>query len=132
MTTKTNAVSKQVHVICDHDALFGAIELKLNCLPQLRVTRLETNAAEQFSPNESSLTYPAEGIDLIIVAPVPPITDPMSILAKTALLNCVGRVPVLVVSDQPSKPSSEDKITYLNFPFDIDDLTTTVAGILGC
>ncbi|MCX7707375.1 MAG: hypothetical protein N2204_05155 [Anaerolineae bacterium] len=125
-------MSKQVHVICDHDALYGAIELKLSCLPQLRVTRLETNAVEPPSRNEPQSKYPAEEIDLIIVAPVPPLNDPMSILAKASLLNYVGRVPVLIISDQPSKPSSDDKITYLNFPFDSDDLTATVAEILSC
>lgn len=132
MTTAPDVMSKQVHVVCDHDALYGAIELKLSCLPQLRVTRRETNAVEPLSHNEPQPQYPPEEIDLIIVAPVPPINDPVSILAKAALLDCVGRVPVLIVSEQPSRPPSDDKITYLNFPFDIDDLTVTVAGILGC
>lgn len=125
-------MSKQVHVICDHDALYGAIELKLSCLPQLRVTRLETNSVEQLSHNEPQTKYPAEEIDLIIVAPVPPINDPISILARAALLDQVGRVPVLIISEHPSKPPSDNKISHLNFPFDIDDLTATVAGILGC
>ena len=54
----------------------------------------------------------------------------MSMLSRTSLLNRVGQVPVLVISEQPSKPESDDKITYLNFPFDMDDLTDTVADIL--
>ena len=54
----------------------------------------------------------------------------MSVLSKASLLGSVGQVPVLVISEQPSRPESDDKITYLNFPFDMDDLTDTVAEIL--
>jgi hypothetical protein len=54
----------------------------------------------------------------------------MSILSKASLLNCVGEVPVLIISEQPSRPESDDRITYLNFPFDMDDLNITVVEIL--
>jgi hypothetical protein len=42
----------------------------------------------------------------------------------------VGQVPVLIISEQPSRPESDDLITYLNFPFDMDDLNRTVVDIL--
>ncbi len=121
----TDVMSKQIPVLCDYDALYAAIELKLSTLPHVRVVRLESNAAHR--PENRRL--PGE-LDLIIVAPVPPISDPMSVLAKAALLDHVGQVPMLIISEQPSRPESDDKITYLNFPFDMDDLTDTVADIL--
>ena len=122
---KTDVMSKEVYVLCDHDALYTAIELKLSGLPQVHVLRRESNPATQ--PDKER---PAAESDLIIVAPVPPVSDPMSILSKAALLNCVGEVPVLIISEQPSRPESDDRITYLNFPFDMDDLNNTVVEIL--
>jgi hypothetical protein len=122
---KTDAMSKEVYVLCDHDALYTAIELKLSGLPQVHVLRRESSPATQ--PDKER---PAAESDLIIVAPVPPVSDPMSILSKASLLNCVGEVPVLIISEQPSRPESDDKITYLNFPFDMDDLNNTVVEIL--
>jgi len=118
-------MTKKVHVLCDHDALFAAIELKLSSLPQVHVVRLVPDAFPPLSNRCPSLESA-----LIIVAPVPPIHDAMSVLSRAALLDCVGRVPVLIISEQPSRPESADRITYLNFPFDMDDLNSTVAKIL--
>ena len=118
-------MSTQISVLCDYDALYSAIELKLSTLPHVRVSRLESSPVRR--AENARLTDEA---GLIIVAPVPPINDPMSMLSRTSLLHRVGQVPVLVISEQPSRPESDDKITYLNFPFDMDDLTDTVAGIL--
>jgi hypothetical protein len=121
----TDVMSKRIHVLCDYDALFAAIELKLYGLPQVHVIRLDPTPVE---PPENGRSTSES--DLIIVAPVPPINDPMSILSRASLLSHVGEVPVLIISELPSRPESDDKITYLNFPFDLDDLNNTVAGIL--
>jgi hypothetical protein len=119
----TDVISKQVHVLCDYDALYAAIELKLSSLPQVQVVRFGSDSTDR--ADNAGLAG-----DLIIVAPVPPINDPMSILSKASLLNQVGQVPVLIISEQPSRPESDDRITYLNFPFDMDDLSCTVVDIL--
>jgi len=119
----TDVMSKQVHVLCDYDALYAAIELKLSGLPQVQVIRLDSLSPER--SNNGRLTG-----DLIIVAPVPPINDPMYILSRASLLDQVGQVPVLIISEQPSRSESDDRITYLNFPFDMDDLNCTVVDIL--
>lgn len=122
----TDVMSKQVHVLCDYDALYAAIELKLSTLSLVSVIRREpTTAAEGPAKGHTDGEF-----DLLIVAPVPPIDDPMLLLSRASLLGHVGKVPVLVISEQPSRPESDDRITYLNFPFDLDDLTRTVAEIL--
>lgn len=121
----TEVMIKRVQVLCDHDALFTAIELKLNRLPHVHVIRLDPYAPASLDGGQSTGKS-----DLIIVAPVPPLNDPIWILARASLLSQVGHVPVLIISEQPSQPESDDRITYLNFPFDIDDLNDTVAGIL--
>jgi hypothetical protein len=56
--------------------------------------------------------------------------DPVAVLSRVSLLDSVGRTPLLIISEQPSRSESDDKITYLNFPFDIDQLTGTVRQIL--
>ena len=119
-------MSNQVLVVCDYDPLYAAIELKLTGLPQVRVMRLDLTGADR--PKSAP---PADGFELIIVAPMPPINDPMSILSKASLLNQVGHVPVLIISEHPSRPESDDKIAYLNFPFDIDELPLAVSRTLG-
>ena len=121
----TDVMSKQVCVLCDYDALYAAIELKLGGLSYVHLIRPDCGPAAPASSGHAM----GES-DLIIVAPVPPISDPMSILARASLLNHVGRVPVLIISEQPSRPESDEMITYLNFPFDMDDLTGIVANIL--
>ena len=87
----TDVMSKQVHVLCDYDALFAAIELKLSGLAHVDVIRLEMSSIEP-----TVYGHPAGKSDLIIVAPVPPINDPMSILSNASLLGHIGRVPLLV------------------------------------
>jgi len=121
----TGVMSTHIPVLCDYDALFSAIELKLSALPQVHVIRFES------SPDRRPANgHATDEFGLIIVAPIPPISDPMSMLSRTSLIDRVGQVPVLVISEQPTRPQSDDKITYLNFPFDMDDLTDTVAEIL--
>ena len=121
----TDAASIPVSVLCDYDALYRAIEIKLSALPHVHVTRLESTGAGR--PNGSR---PADQHGLIIVASLPPAGDPLAMLSRASLLSQVGQVPVLVISDQPSRPESDDSITYLNFPFDLDDLTFTATEIL--
>ncbi len=118
-------MTKEVHVLCDHDALYAAIELKLRSLVGVRVSRLAADPITQQDARTSPLRS-----DLLIVAPTLPIHDAMSILARASLLDHVGQMPVLIISEQPSRPESNDMITYLNFPFDMDDLNNTVAKIL--
>ena len=118
-------MSRKVLILCDYDALYAAVELQLGSLPEAQVIRLKSN-----SPSESPGAVPAKNVDLMIVATVSPVKDPMALLSKASLLNRVGETPVLIISEQPSRPESDDKITYLNFPFDIDQLSGTVKEIL--
>ena len=121
----TDLAGKTVLILCDHDALYAAIELELNRLLEAHIIRLEFDPAGW--QQDRLLT---ENVDLLIVAMVAPNHDPMTFLSKAALPGRVREIPVLIISEQPSRPESADKITYLNFPFDLDQLTGTVGGIL--
>ncbi len=114
----------QVLVWCDHDALYSAIELKLGSLPRVCVLRL----APTFDPLPAPLPWHHSA--MMILATIAPAADPRSLLAQVPWRGEVQDMPVLVISERPSRAESEDKITYLNFPFDLDELTTTVQGIL--
>lgn len=117
-----DVIGQSVLVLCDYDALYAAIELKLSTIPDVHVTRIKSTQAERPKP-------PA--FDLIIVATASLKSDPLSMLSKTALLDRVGKSPLLIVSEQPTRFKSDADITYLNFPFDMDELTRTVGQILG-
>jgi hypothetical protein len=121
----TDLMSKTVLVLCDFDALYAAIELQLSRLLETRLIRLEPRKTNGLPEQR-----PAEEFDLMIVATVAPTVDPVSTLARVSLLDRLGKTPVLIISEQPSRPESDDKFTFLNFPFDIDQLPATVKHIL--
>ncbi len=125
MAMTADSIGKSILVLCDYDALYMAIELKLSSLPEVHVIRHDSIPTEQYKGQS-----PVGNIDLMIVATVSPTCDPMSLLFRASLLGRVGEVPVLVISEQPSRPESDGMITYLNFPFDMDELTHTVREIL--
>jgi hypothetical protein len=119
-------MGKSILVLCDYDALYAAIELKLSAMPEAHVTRLRSTLAER-----PKGPFPAGDFDLIIVATTSPTSDPLSMLSKTSLLHRVGKSPLLIISEQPTRSESDEDISYLNFPFDMDELTRTVSQILG-
>ena len=125
LTMTTDLMSNTVLILCDYDALYAAIELQLGRLLEARLVRLEPAVA-----NGSPAFRADEDFALMIVATVSATVDPVLALSRASLLDRMGKTPVLVISEQPSRPESDDKITYLNFPFDIDQLTVTVKSIL--
>ncbi len=121
----TDLMSKRVLILCDHDALYAVIELQLSSLPEAQAIWIESGW-----PQGQLDQFLQDNFDLMIVASISPAKDPIALLSKMPLPVRVGDAPVLVISEQPSRPESEDQITYLNFPFDIDQLTHTVRKIL--
>ena len=118
-------LSKTVLILCDYDALYAAIELQLSRLSGTRLIRLEPDTANQLADNRSGAAF-----DLMIMATVSPVADHVAVLTQASQLNQMGQKPVLIISEQPSRPESDDKITYLNFPFDMDQLAYPVSAIL--
>jgi len=122
----TNTLRKKILVLCDHDALYSAIEMKLSGLPQASIVR-------------STLTLPEltnamplfEDVDLIILATVSPRADLVPALMDLLPNSQIGKPLVLIISEHPSAPESNDRITFLDFPFDMDGLPLTVTKILG-
>jgi len=115
---------KAILILCDHDTLYAAIQLKLSDLTDVELLRFEPEGKAQYTDRD---------FDLLIAATISPTKNPLSILdsaLSSAFLPAqAGNAPVLIISEHPSSPS-DNKITYLNFPFDMDKLALTVTEIL--
>ena len=123
---KKTALRKKILILCDHDALYSAIEMKLSGLPQTCIKRSALNLAEL----KTALTL-SEVVDLIILATVSPITDLTPALMDLLPNGQVSPPPVMMISEHLFVPELGDRITFLNFPFDMDGLPLTVTKILG-
>ena len=123
---KKAALRKKILVLCDHDALYSAIEMKLSGLPQTSIKRSALNLVEL----KTALTLP-EAVDLIILATVSPIADLAPALIDLLPGSRVRKPLVMMISEHLFVPELGDRITFLNFPFDMDGLPLTVTKILG-
>ena len=123
---KKAALRKKILVLCDHDALYSAIEMNLSGLPQTSIKRSALNLAEL----KTALTLP-EAVDLIILATVSPIADLAPALIDLLPGSRIRKPLVMMISEHLFVPELGDRITFLNFPFDMDGLPLTVTKILG-
>ena len=123
---KKAALRKKILVLCDHDALYSAIEMKLSGLPQTSIKRSALNLVEL----KTALTLP-EAVDLIILATVSPIADLAPALIDLLPGSRIRKPLVMMISEHLFVPELDDRITFLNFPFDMDGLPLTVTKILG-
>lgn len=122
----TGLASNSILVLCDHDALFTAIELTLTLLPGLHVFRRVAGTAS----NQQRSGLSGATADLVMVASAALTSDPFTMLSDAGLLALVGETPILILSERPTRAETGDRITYLNFPFDMDQLTATIQAIL--
>lgn len=123
---KKAAPRKKILVLCDHDALYSAIEMNLTGLSHTSIKRSAFNLAEI----KTALTLP-QAVDLIILATVSPITDLAPALIDLLPGSRIGKPLVMMISEHLFVPELGDRITFLNFPFDMDGLPLAVAKILG-
>ena len=122
----TTALRKKILVLCDHDAFYSAIEIKLCGLPQISIKRSALNLFEL----TNAITL-SQDVDLIILATVSPITDLTPALMDLLPNSQVSPPPVMMISEHLFVPELGDRITFLKFPFDMDGLPLTVTKILG-
>ena len=122
----TNPLQKKILVLCDHDALYSAIEVKLSDLHHSSIVRSTLTL-----PKLSNATPLFEDVDLIILATISPRADLVPALIDLLPTSQIGKPLVLIISEHLSVPASDDRITFLDFPFDMDGLPLTVTKILG-
>ena len=112
---------KRILVICDNPKLYKAVQLNLQ--DHWPVCQMALHSSPQ-------PTYRAEGFSLIILALSSPASEPVVALTRAALVHFIGRIPLLIISDRPFRPSPEDRITHLDFPFSSETLYHQVQEIL--
>lgn len=115
---------KRVLVISDDERLARAIELNLHGQLDLRVVR--ASAVKKAGGRRLVHSH----FDLIVLAASSPASEPVVALARAALANRIGRVPLLIVSDRPFESDPEARILHLDFPFSAGRLCDKVAEIL--
>jgi hypothetical protein len=116
---------KRVVVLSDHSLIFRAIQLALNSCPELEVLSPGSDLFRKTVPHSL-----VGGYDLIVVAVSSPSTEPVVALVRSSLVDRIGQVPLLIISDRPFDAVPEAKISHLRFPFEPAQLRETVQGIL--
>jgi len=120
-----NLAGKRVVVLSDHLGLHKALETSLHLRLGVEVVSLPLD-----------LSGPTRGptqvgdCDLIVLAMSSLTSEAVVALAQTSLLEHVGRVPLLIISDRPFRTDPLHRIAHLDFPFDLDSLCDKVEEIL--
>ncbi len=118
MNIAEDSKSKRIAVLSDHDVLFKAIKVSLQVHLNIEIIKLDSK-------------QPVDDLDLIIVALGSPANNPLVALSSASLINKIGRVPILISSDNPHPSQAPSiKIFRLDFPFDVDRLAKQVQDIL--
>jgi DNA-binding response OmpR family regulator len=115
---------KKVLVLSDNEGLSKAIELALSD-DQLEVVGFVLSFMRQWRSEVDR-----GGFDLIVLAVSSFNGEPVVDMVLAALAEQIGRVPLLIISDSPSRSDLENQIFHLDFPFDIHALYGKVNEIL--
>lgn len=116
---------KRVVVLSDHRMIFRAIELALNSWLDIEVL---SRGPDGFQEIGQAPGFAA--CDLIVVAVSSPSTEPVVTLVQSSLVDRIGQIPLLIISDRPFDAVPEAKISHLRFPFEPARLRDTIRGIL--
>ena len=69
-------------------------------------------------------------LDLLVLAISSPSKEPIVELARASLVERIGRVPLLIISDRPFHSEPGEPIVHLDFPFSIDALEIKAREVL--
>ncbi len=124
---------KQVIVLSDHQGLARLIELALH--EELHIIRIDPSlqpgrSQSPLIPEAVPSQCKREVIALIVVALSAHDSEPLVALAQAGLEECIGKVPILIISDRPFQPAVDVQIAHLTFPFLFDELSEKVRTML--
>ncbi len=112
---------KKALIISDNGGLARVVELNLSIRLGMHVSKYETGAVEGAFSND---------LDLLVLAISSPSKEPIVELARASLVERIGRVPLLIISDRPFHSEPGEPIVHLDFPFSIDALETKAREVL--
>lgn len=124
-------------IISDNEALARALEVNLARLQGVEVSALIVDDSQDlFKPEEGEeeryrTWQAARRSDLLVIAMVSLLDDPLVAMARLGLLDRVGRVPLLIISYGPSRSIPDFRIRHLAFPFKAEELLRSALEMLG-
>jgi hypothetical protein len=125
MVTSVTATKNRAVVLSDNDKLVLVIQSALKNYPGLEVVRLALGDARQ-----PGSPIPVGDCQLIIVAAISPTSEPIAMLAQAALVEQIGRIPLLIISDRSFLINPGHQIAHLDFPFRVNELPAKVRDLL--
>jgi hypothetical protein len=126
MPSRTNGPhDARAVVLCEHHILREAIELWLKHHLNIRSVQASADALEQH------VHLGADDLDLVILVSLASTDSALRARWIAALAHVMGRVPLLVICEQPLEVDVDPAmISYLPFPFDYDRLCDKASDIL--
>ena len=115
-----NPDGTEIAVIADDSGLARALELNLEPFGRVRV----------LDAHHAQLPVHDDPPDLVVVGVSALASEPIAAIAHAALLDCLGRVPLLIISERPFAVSPEFRIAHLGFPFAPEELSAAVVRLL--
>lgn len=116
---------KKILVFSDNGGLAEAIECTLTEGLKLQVKRHKPGP-----PTQAENTIEMDDLDLIVLALSSPTSEPVVMLGRASLIDRIGRVPILIISDRSFYPDLDTQVFHLDFPFEPSDLFDKVEAIL--
>jgi hypothetical protein len=112
---------KKALIISDNGGLARVVELNLSIRLGMHVSKYEPGAVEDGFSND---------LDLLVLAISSPSKEPIVELARASLVERIGQVPLLIISDRPFQSEPGEPIVHLDFPFSIDALEIKAREVL--
>jgi hypothetical protein len=111
----------EILLLCDSAKLARAIELALRADGHFETLLVDPPGPWPISRNNW---------DLILIAFSTPFADPLVLLRQAGLIQWVGHWPILIITPHPFTSQPNERIWYLEFPFEAQTLSNRVAEIL--
>ena len=121
----TDLPKRKVLIVSDHERFSRALELIMSNRPDVEIIKLEPNTSS--CQERSNLNG---DLDLIILALGSPNSEPLVVLTRNWLMEQVGQVPLLILSDRPFDCDLENRIFSLDLPFAAGRFRDKVTEIL--
>lgn len=112
---------KKVLIISDNGGLARVVELNLSIRLGMHVSKYETGTVDKDLTSD---------LDLLVLAISSPSKEPIVELARASLVERIGRVPLLIISDRPFQSEPGEPIVHLDFPFSIDALESKAREVM--
>jgi hypothetical protein len=118
---KDDLEGKKALIISDNGGLARVVELNLRIRLGMEVLKYDPDLSGQDRYDD---------LDLLVLAISSPSREPILELARASLVERIGQVSLLIISDRPFQSEPDEDIVHLDFPFTIDALESKVRGIL--